>query len=139
MSKYIYTTIYEQFTGLKPPEPKNHKPRRRRGYGHPYRMRLNMQEDGQPEELLDEDDMPEEQEPQTFLSPPIGRPEVCKPGIYRAPRPRHSSPIYSQTPRGVQSNPMMTEEPHKPESAPKVTYKKRRQYSEATVNPMLSE
>ena len=44
MSKYIYTTIYEQFTGLKPPEPKDHKPRRRRGYGHPYRMRLNMQE-----------------------------------------------------------------------------------------------
>ena len=44
MSKYIYTTIYEQFTGLKPPEPKDQKPRRRRGYGHPYRMRLNMQE-----------------------------------------------------------------------------------------------
>ena len=45
MSKYIYTTIYEQFTGLKPPEPKDHKSRRRRGFGHPYRMRLNMQED----------------------------------------------------------------------------------------------
>ena len=44
MSKYIYATVYEQFTGLKPPEPKSHKPRRRRGYGHPYRMRLNMQE-----------------------------------------------------------------------------------------------
>lgn len=44
MSKYIYATVYEQFTGLKPPEPKSHKARRRRGYGHPYRMRLNMQE-----------------------------------------------------------------------------------------------
>ena len=43
MSKYMYTTVYEAFTGIKPPEPRKHKPRRKRGYGHPYRMRLNMQ------------------------------------------------------------------------------------------------
>lgn len=47
MSKYAYTTVYEEFTGLKPPEPKTAKVRRKRGYGHPYRMRLNMQEDNQ--------------------------------------------------------------------------------------------
>lgn len=44
MSKYMYTTVYEAFTGIKPPEPRKHKPRRKRGYGHPYRMRLNMQD-----------------------------------------------------------------------------------------------
>ncbi len=45
MSKYLYATVYEEFTGLKPPEPTDNKQRRKRGYGHPYRMRLNMQED----------------------------------------------------------------------------------------------
>ncbi|MDP0590200.1 MAG: hypothetical protein QS748_13830 [Candidatus Endonucleobacter bathymodioli] len=44
MSKYEYTTVYEEFTGLKPPEPKTIKPKRRRGHGHPYRMRVNMQD-----------------------------------------------------------------------------------------------
>ncbi|PJE78794.1 hypothetical protein CI610_02250 [invertebrate metagenome] len=44
MSKYVYTTVYEEFTGLKPPEPKETKPRRKRGYGHPYRMRLNIKD-----------------------------------------------------------------------------------------------
>ena len=45
MSKYLYTTVYEEFTGLTPPEPTDNKQRRKRGYGHPYRMRLNyMQE-----------------------------------------------------------------------------------------------
>ncbi|MTI13439.1 hypothetical protein [Sansalvadorimonas verongulae] len=45
MSKYLYATVYEEFTGLKPPEPTDNKQRRKRGYGHPYRMRLNMQEE----------------------------------------------------------------------------------------------
>ena len=44
MSKYLYQTVYEEFTGLKPPEPTDNKQRRKRGYGHPYRMRLNMQD-----------------------------------------------------------------------------------------------
>ncbi len=48
MSKYMYTTVYEEFTGIKPPEPKEHKPKRKRGYGHPYRMRLNMQNNTTP-------------------------------------------------------------------------------------------
>lgn len=43
MSKYMYTTVYEKFTGIKPPEPKEHKHKKKRNYGHPYRMRLNMQ------------------------------------------------------------------------------------------------
>ena len=45
MSKYLYATVYEEFTGLKPPEPTDNKQRRKRGYGHPYRMRLNIQEE----------------------------------------------------------------------------------------------
>ncbi len=45
MSKYLYATVYEEFTGLKPPEPTDNKQRRKRGYGHPYRMRLNMQDE----------------------------------------------------------------------------------------------
>ncbi len=47
MSKYLYSTVYEEFTGLKPPEPTEIKQRRKRGYGHPYRMRLNMQEEAE--------------------------------------------------------------------------------------------
>ncbi|MDE1462948.1 hypothetical protein [Spartinivicinus poritis] len=44
MAKYLYTTVYEQFTGQKPPEPEP-KPehRQRKTHGHPYRMRHNMQ------------------------------------------------------------------------------------------------
>ncbi|MCK5895143.1 MAG: hypothetical protein KAG53_12265 [Endozoicomonadaceae bacterium] len=48
MSKYVYTTVYEEFTGIKPPEPKEHKPKKKRSYGHPYRMRLNMQNHDSP-------------------------------------------------------------------------------------------
>lgn len=43
MSKYLYQTVYEQFTGEKPPEPEMKEERTaRRGHGHPYRMRHNM-------------------------------------------------------------------------------------------------
>ncbi|MCL6416544.1 hypothetical protein MIB92_12865 [Aestuariirhabdus sp. Z084] len=43
MSKYLYTTVYEQFTGEKPPQPKADNERKaRRTHGHPYRMRHNM-------------------------------------------------------------------------------------------------
>ncbi|CAM3818651.1 hypothetical protein [Parendozoicomonas haliclonae] len=47
MSKYLYETVYEEFTGLKPPEPTDSKQRRKRGYGHPYRMRLNNAQETQ--------------------------------------------------------------------------------------------
>ncbi|OED43670.1 hypothetical protein ACH42_09530 [Endozoicomonas sp. (ex Bugula neritina AB1)] len=139
MSKYIYTTIYEEFTGLKPPEPKNHKPRRRRGYGHPYRMRLNMQEDGQPEEILDEADAPEEDlQPHTFMTPSSNRSDIHKPTIYRSPRGRQISTSPSQS-RPMQYSPMMSEATHKTEPAPKITYKKRRQYNEASASALLSD
>ncbi|WP_426417650.1 hypothetical protein [Aestuariirhabdus sp. LZHN29] len=43
MSKYLYTTVFEQFTGEKPPEPQTNNERKpRRTHGHPYRMRHNM-------------------------------------------------------------------------------------------------
>ena len=132
MSKYIYTTIYEQFTGLKPPEPKNHKPRRRRGYGHPYRMRLNMHEDVQNEELLDDDILPEDldPQPQSLLQSQTNHPVVRKtPG-------RPSTHNRSAAPPSMHSlpNTLVTEVSRKVDSAPKVTYKKRRQYSDpATI------
>ena len=145
MSKYIYTTIYEQFTGLKPPEPKNHKPRRRRGYGHPYRMRLNIQDDAQPEEMLDDEDMPEDldQQPQSFLSPSASHPTVRKPVISKATHTRRTP--QSHNPRAMQHSPIIQEttcmhEPaHKTETAPKVTYKKRRQYNDTSIVPLLTD
>lgn len=42
MSKYIYKTIYEEFTGMKPPEPKQNKQKSknyRRLSGHPYKSK----------------------------------------------------------------------------------------------------
>ena len=40
MSKYLYRTVYEKFTGNKPPEPADKKNQRKRGCGHPYRIRF---------------------------------------------------------------------------------------------------
>ena len=68
-SKYIYKTVYEEFTGLKPPEPKNAKPKRRRGYGHPYRMRLNMQDEAQPVEANDAPPMTPSMAPSIGINP----------------------------------------------------------------------
>ena len=42
MSKYIYKTIYEEFTGMKPPEPKQNKQKNKnykRLSGHPYKSK----------------------------------------------------------------------------------------------------
>ena len=39
MSKYLYPTVYELFTGTKPPEPEEKKIKKKRPYGHPYRFR----------------------------------------------------------------------------------------------------
>lgn len=129
MSKYIYTTIYEQFTGLKPPEPKDHKPRRRRGYGHPYRMRLNMQEDSvQGSELLS-DQAPERD---VFEQAPVS---VFQPSVNKQPVRRFSSGNqgYRNGNNSIASGnmsyrPAMPEDHHN-NAEPKVTYKKRRQYN----------
>ncbi|WP_330926388.1 hypothetical protein [Candidatus Sororendozoicomonas aggregata] len=105
MSKYSYTTVYEEFTGLKPPEPKTTKPRRRRGFGHPYRMRLSMQEDAQQPELQAE-------QPQTNSA--NSQPEVTPSpkSLFRANMNRQEDAY---------------DRPHR-HHAPKVTYKKRRHY-----------
>ena len=111
MSKYIYATVYEQFTGLKPPEPKSHKPRRRRGYGHPYRMRLNMQESEHEEGEEGYNDGYEEEfalesEPHDIRKP-VSSPQPiyeARPSMRNAFEDNHASKL------------------------PKVTYKKRRQY-----------
>ncbi len=107
MSKYIYTTIYEQFTGLKPPEPKSSKPRRRRGFGHPYRMRLNMHEDGV-ETVDNEDDHCHEQNEMDYSD-------------------RQPNSVFQSA--EIKPQPTIFEDIH-PHTSPKVTYKKRRQYSQ---------
>jgi len=53
MSKYVYTTVYESFTGSKPPYLKEHRPKRKSGCGHPYRMRLNSHPTYNPDENND--------------------------------------------------------------------------------------
>ncbi len=125
MSKYIYTTIYEQFTGLKPPEPKDQKPRRRRGYGHPYRMRLNMQENAsQGGDAHPSDDS--EQGIFEHTPIPVFQPTVKKQSVRRFSsggqgyHPGNSSSVIS-------SMPAMHEGRHNT-AEPKVTYKRRRHF-----------
>ncbi len=113
MSKYAYTTVYEEFTGLKPPEPKAGKPRRRRGYGHPYRMRLNMQDDVQPG-LENANEV-------------MNSPKEFKPYDHQH-QPRH----IVQT--NMKSTGSQFEKNTSPSHAPKVTYKKRRHYSMMSQN-----
>ncbi|WP_257296123.1 hypothetical protein [Endozoicomonas sp. YOMI1] len=132
MSKYIYTTIYEQFTGLKPPEPKDHKPRRRRGYGHPYRMRLNMQEGSvQNSELLSGRDSERDLYEQTPVS--IFQPSVTKQPVRRfssggqSYRSGNSVGNNSSMSGTMNCRPAAPEDRHS-SAEPKVTYKKRRQY-----------
>ncbi|MFK0572477.1 hypothetical protein [Endozoicomonas sp.] len=126
MSKYIYTTIYEEFTGLKPPEPKDHKPRRRRGYGHPYRMRLNMQENAtQGSELLSSSQEPErdvfEQAQVSVFQPTVKKQSVRR---FTSGNQGYRSTGNNST---MSCHIPMPEERHS-SSEPKVTYKKRRQY-----------
>ena len=123
MSKYIYATVYEQFTGLKPPEPKSHKPRRRRGYGHPYRMRLNMQDSGHEEgfedgfqEEFSMDSASMDSASMDSASMDSALRKINKPAL--SPK-----PIYE-----ARTNLRSTFEDSHSSKSPKVTYKKRRQY-----------
>ncbi|USE33880.1 hypothetical protein [Endozoicomonas sp. SCSIO W0465] len=142
MSKYIYTTIYEQFTGLKPPEPKDHKPRRRRGYGHPYRMRLNMQEgSAQNSELLSDRDSDRD-----MYEVPVAvfQPSVTKQSVRRfsssgqSYRSGNSSSLGGSMGSSSMNSTMncrsaAPEERHS-NTEPKVTYKKRRQYGPSSLS-----
>lgn len=121
MSKYIYATVYEQFTGLKPPEPKSHKPRRRRGYGHPYRMRLNMQEH---EEGIEEGT--EREFSDDFETQPTCIPELS--GNTSRPTIKARTNTYAP----IESAPLIDD--HPTSRLPKVTYKKRRHYGPSMNN-----
>ena len=142
MSKYIYTTIYEQFTGLKPPEPKNQKPRRRRGYGHPYRMRLNMQEDDQSQtEPLNEDIQVQAEPavaPKPFLKPPVSNSPARNNRTGRSPEQSIRSRRTRSGNNGNFQNhtraPIPEELTPTKSAEPKVTYKKRRHYSQPVVS-----
>ena len=119
MSKYIYSTVYEEFTGLKPPEPKSHKPRRRRGYGHPYRMRLNMQ-DSENQEHDEREDHDE-----SFLEEDYELQPNTIPSLTQV----NNKPTYSVRTTPYQSigcTPVFEDQAASP--SPKVTYKKRRHY-----------
>lgn len=132
MSKYIYTTIYEQFTGLKPPEPKDHKPRRRRGFGHPYRMRLNMQENAdQGSELLFSSHEPERDVfEQAQVS--VFQPTVKKQSVRRFTSGNQAYRSSSSSNSTMSSYTPMPEDRHG-NCEPKVTYKKRRQYGPSSL------
>lgn len=124
MSKYIYTTIYEQFTGLKPPEPKDQKPRRRRGYGHPYRMRLNMQENSSPG---GDAHSSADSEQDVFDHAPVS---VFQPSVKKQPVHRFTSGnqgYHGGNSAIVGSLPAM-HEPRHTSAEPKVTYKRRRHF-----------
>ncbi|OQX36643.1 MAG: hypothetical protein B0D91_08615 [Oceanospirillales bacterium LUC14_002_19_P2] len=105
MSKYMYTTVYEEFTGIKPPEPKEHKPKRKRSYGHPYRMRLNMQNNTasgneKPQRHFNNESMPLESSDYNTASDSY---------IVNSSRPKQEESHFSMS-----------------DTAPRVTYKKRR-------------
>lgn len=145
MSKYIYATVYEQFTGLKPPEPKSHKPRRRRGYGHPYRMRLNMQEEQDTQEINNDEeggsleagdsihtidhkfDKPRFNDSFDIASANTGiHSETSMKPLSDRMRNRN----YNRSGKSILSNNATFQNPSedKPARAPKVTYKKRRHF-----------
>lgn len=133
MSKYSYTTVYEEFTGLKPPEPKTSKPRRRRGYGHPYRMRLNMQDENQPP--LENLENPCTETENTFEAREHHLPQTPR-SIFRGSRGRKSATGNNHHTAGGSHNALMEEHSNYPchhddnhHVPPKVTYKKRRHYS----------
>ena len=134
MAKYLYTTVYEQFTGQKPPEPEP-KPehRQRKTHGHPYRMRHNLQtqreqQDGELHNSYESNE--HQQDDQQPLN------NNAKPGYhsrgtghpFRQNRVRQQANYNSQ-----QSQTSYEAGENKPrynnnQASPKVTYKKRRQY-----------
>ncbi len=136
MSKYLYTTVYEQFTGMKPPEPNSEekKTQRRRGLGHPYRMRLQQdkpQETERPQRDEKRKGASRCRNPyrlRQFHQQNSGDnyfhkdQEVRKPQ-HQASKPRYPSDRLEAQP---QQRPLDHWE-HPAKAAPKVVYKKRRQ------------
>ncbi|WP_281648829.1 hypothetical protein [Parendozoicomonas sp. Alg238-R29] len=148
MSKYLYSTVYEEFTGLKPPEPTDNKQRRKRGYGHPYRMRLNMQEETEAKQKKPER---RNQFGQPINSVRKGRDEQPQqsrelPPQFNAARPQREE---RREPRQNISNNQginneapvlsMPTEHKSSSSAPKVTYKKRRQFTLEKIENVTTE
>ncbi len=144
MSKYIYATIYEQFTGLKPPEPQSNKPRRKRGYGHPYRMRLNIQDEDQQEqepkieqglefEAELESTLGDDLDSQAHFLPSMtltGQPKRAETSQYRTKN--HYAARSNDQQRTVNYPPIAVEE-SKGDRQPKVIYKKRRCLTSASL------
>ncbi len=126
MSKYLYQTVYEEFTGLKPPEPTDSKQRRKRGYGHPYRMRLNMQDS--------EEKNPKKPERRNQFGQPINssrsksRDSQEQPSSKKMMAPQFNVKKNRETREPVPQLTIPTERKGSA-SAPKVTYKKRRRFS----------
>ena len=145
MSKYIYQTVYEEFTGLKPPEPTDTKQRRKRGYGHPYRMRLNMQETaeerpkkperrnqfGQP---INGSRKPRDEQPRFEASsyePSYKKPAHDKPRERELPPQFRAGNAHREDTMTMGQLQAMEEPAQRKQSSamPKVTYKKRRRFS----------
>ena len=144
MSKYLYATVYEEFTGLKPPEPTDNKQRRKRGYGHPYRMRLNMQEETEHKQKKPERRnqfgqpiVPRKHREETFSRNTHDHkehaPQFNAGRKARVDQERRSNSGYNpnrMTDCGQNASPLtsMPQEHKSSPSAPKVTYKKRRAF-----------
>ena len=139
MSKYLYATVYEEFTGLKPPEPTDNKQRRKRGYGHPYRMRLNMQEEAEVKQKKSErrnqfgqpinssrKNRDERDEPQISELPPQFN-AARKPRQERQPHQNYNAGRATDQQKSAQIMSMPQE--RKGSAMPKVTYKKRRSFN----------
>ena len=121
MGKYVYKTVYEEFTGQKPPEPKVDKPKNKRGLGHPYRMRLNVKE----EENLGNTD--------TYITQTLNthakkqsQPQVRK--TLNTPQKKYN-PEFNFKDTGQN---LIQSFGERNTSAPKVSYKKRRHFQPST-------
>ncbi|WP_163834806.1 hypothetical protein [Spartinivicinus ruber] len=137
MAKYLYTTVYEQFTGQKPPEPqpKPEHRQQRKTHGHPYRMRHNMQnqrdnQEGEFQPSYHQDEQQHQRSLNNHNKPNYNNTGYNSKGTghpFRQNRARQQQPNhYNQ-----QSQPSYeageANSRHN-QAAPKVVYKKRRQY-----------
>ncbi|MCG8451577.1 MAG: hypothetical protein MI717_00165 [Spirochaetales bacterium] len=135
MSKYLYQTVYEEFTGLKPPEPTDTKQRRKRGYGHPYRMRLNMQD-------TEEKSLKKPERRNQFGQPinnarsknkdardPQQTQKVMMPQFNARKNREHREPREAMSREAMPQLTIPAERKGSTTAQPKVTYKKRRRFS----------
>ncbi|MGI0119982.1 hypothetical protein [Zooshikella sp. RANM57] len=129
MPKYLYPTVYEQFTGQKPPEPqvREEKPKRpRRAHGHPYRMRHNMQQ--AQDQLPTDTYYPQQQEVKTY-----NHRNNQKQGQGQYPYTRGNRHFTSGNTHDYQPTDSAYPSRRNNNANTRVTYKKKRQYNQPQI------